>query len=213
MTCTRCPSAASPPRPLLAAAARLRDDTRGSVTLEMVFVIPMLLIVILALFVYFDAFRNQRTNISASYTVSDLLSRQTEPVTPAMIEGMHDLYDFITRSRFQTSMRVSSVYYDVREQRYTVVWSYATRGGTALTTAALQDRTDRLPTIPRGDTALIVEAGIDYEPPFSAGLSEQVMRYFVVTRPRFAPQVVYDDGRGNTAALTPCQQNQVTCGW
>ena len=65
-----------------------------------------------------------------------------------------------------------------------------------LTTTTLQTLTDcatpvrcRVPAMSDGDYVIIVEAEIDYKPAFSIGLGNQVLRQFVVTRPRFVPRI------------------------
>lgn len=204
------------PAPFQMLANRIRRwfaDTRGSMAVEAVIVVPPLLITMLALFIFYDAFRTQKVNITASYTLSDLISRQVAPVTPAYLEGLHDIYDYVSRTNHPTTLRVSSIYWNVIANEYRVVWSHATRGGTPLSSAALNQQIDRLPIIPRADTAILLEAQMRYRPPIAQGLGNQTFNHFVVTRPRFAPQIVYQPASGGQIALTPCQQGQVTCGW
>lgn len=188
-------------------------DTQGALSVETIIVFPVLLGAFLALLVFFDAFRTQKVNVSASYTLSDLISRQVAPVTPAYLEGLHDIYDHISRSNHATSLRVSSVYWNVIDEEYQVVWSYATRGGTPLGNARLNEAVDRLPIIPRADTVILMEAQMHYTPPFAQGLTARTFSHFVVTRPRFAPQIVFQPNSGTQIALTPCQHGHVTCGW
>lgn len=188
-------------------------DTRGTLTVETIIVLPMLLVAFLALVVFYDAFRTQKVNVSASYTLSDLISRQVAPITPAYMEGLHDIYDHISRTNHATSLRVSSVYWNVIAQEYQVVWSYATRGGAALGNAELNQSVDRLPIIPRSDTVILMEAVMHYRPPVTLGLGNQRFAHFVVTRPRFAPQIVFQPTTGTQIALTPCQHGHVACGW
>lgn len=192
---------------------RWLHDTRGALTVETVIVLPILLIAFLALLVFYDAFRTQKVNVSASYTLSDLISRQVAPVTPAFLEGLHDIYEHISRANHATSLRISSVYWNVIDEEYQVVWSYATRDGAPLGNAALNERVDRLPVIPRADTVILMEASMHYRPPITQGLGEQTFAHFVVTRPRFAPQIVFQPAPGDQIALTPCQQGHVACGW
>lgn len=188
-------------------------DTRGAIVVEAVIVLPALIMAFLALLVFYDAFRMQKVNVSASYTLSDLVSRSVDPVTPSYMEGLHDIYDYITRSNHPTSLRISSVYWNVNADEYQVVWSYATRGGTPLSNERLNAAADRLPVIPRSDTVILMEANMHYSPPMTAGLGDHTFSHFVVTRPRFAPQVVFQPDTGGLIALTPCQHGHVECGW
>ncbi|MCC5969990.1 MAG: hypothetical protein JJU15_08565 [Pararhodobacter sp.] len=188
-------------------------DTRGALTLEAVIVVPVLIMSFLALLIFYDAFRMQKVNVTASYTLSDLISRKVDPVTPGYLEGLHNIYDYITRATHPTSLRVSSVYWNVLEEEYQVVWSYGTRNGTPLSSAELNEAADRLPIIPRADTVILMEARMHYSAPIVESLGNQTFAHFVVTRPRFAPQIVFLPDSGGQIALTPCQQGHVACGW
>jgi len=202
-----------PLRPCPRLLRRWLADTQGALSVETVIVLPALLFAFLALVVFYDAFRTQKVNVSASYTLSDLISRQVAPLTPAFVEGLHDIYDHISRANHATSLRVSSVYWNVIDEEYQVVWSYGTRGGAALQDAELNQSIDRLPIIPRGDTVILMEAQMHYRPPLTQGLGEQTFAHFVVTRPRFAPQIVFQPRHGAEIGLTPCQHGHFACGW
>ena len=139
--------------------------------------------------------------------------RQVAPLTPAYLEGLHDIYDHISRANHATSLRVSSVYWNVIAQEEQVVWSHATRGGAPLENAELNQSVDRMPIIPRADTVILMEAVMHYRPPITQGLGNQTFAHFVVTRPRFAPQIVFQPSGNTQIGLTPCQHGHVTCGW
>lgn len=217
-----CPRAPAPGASRRAAKAgkglcrRIGDLLRaqqGAVSVEAMVVLPVLIFALLSMFVYFDAFRTQKSNTGVSYTISDLISRQITPITPVFVENMHDLFDYLARSRHPTVMRLSSVYYNVIDQEYQVVWSYGTRGATALSNAELNAAIERLPLIPRGDTVVLLETRMNYRPPFAAGIGATTFDHFVVTRPRFAPQIAFADPNAGVVQLTPCQQGHVACGW
>lgn len=213
MSLPRSPEPVTPAGTRRARLARWLRDCRGSIAVEAVLVLPLLVMTLLAAFVFYDAFRTQKANVTASYTVADLISRQVATVGPAFFEGMHDAFDYLSRSRHPTTVRVSSVYWDVVANQYRVVWSYGTRGTPALTHAMLNQSADRLPHIPRSDTVILLETRMTYAPPMRMGIGSQTFSHFVVTRPRFAPQIAYQAPGGAVAALTPCQQGQVSCGW
>jgi len=68
-----------------------RSDERGYVTVEAMILLPVILWIFAACWVYFDAFRQQSVNQKASYTIGDMLSRETNYITPAYIDGTHEL--------------------------------------------------------------------------------------------------------------------------
>ncbi len=177
-------------------AARLRAfaaDETATATVETVLFLPVLLFLYLATFVFFDAFRVNNINDKAAYTVADLLSRQTNPVNTNFINGMQQVFDFLRGNQGQSQMRVTSITYRASDDTYRVQWSHATGGMAVMTNAMLADPSvrSRLPTMPDGESVTLVETFTRYTPLFDVGIPEQTFRTFVITRPRFAPQVLF----------------------
>ncbi|MCC5999927.1 MAG: pilus assembly protein [Pararhodobacter sp.] len=108
--------------------ARFRRDTRGTVSVETIIILPLLLWALVATVVFFDAFRTRQQVQTAALSVADLISRETAMVTPNYLEGMNDVFDFLAASRRPTRMRISSLIWNSAEQRNRVQWSYGTRG-------------------------------------------------------------------------------------
>jgi hypothetical protein len=175
---------------------RFRSDERGIITTEAVVILPLIIWAFAATFVFFDALRLSTNTQKAAYTVADALSRRTEPVTVTYITGLNDLNRILARTRNPTQIRVSSIGFEEEEDRYIVIWSIPTGGQAPLLNEDIDDLglTGRLPDFPEGETVVLVESVVDYTPPFNFGLGEQTFRQSIVTRPRFAPQVVLDDG-------------------
>lgn len=181
----------------------LRDDRSGSVAVEATMVFPVFIWVYLGMFVYWEAFRIENTNTKAAYLIADVLSREFNPVTDEYIEGMSDLYAFLTRDRFPTSIRVSSIGWDAANEEYVVLWSRAPDGGTELETEDVADKGDILPVIPAGDTVILVETRLDYSPTFNIGLDPRAMTQFVYMRPRFVTAVPFVGVDGAVASDSP----------
>lgn len=172
----------------------LRSET-GSVSAEAVIMLPIVLWAVMATFVFFDAFRVKTFSQKAAYTVADALSRETNPVTVNYVLGLSGLHDFLARTNNTTMMRVSSIGRDADDGSLLVVWSVPAAGAVALTTPVVnQFMADTLPDFPWGETIIYVETQIDYEPLFTIGLPNMNFRQAIVTRPRFAPQIPFDDG-------------------
>lgn len=170
----------------------LRDDRSGSVAVEATMVFPVFVWVYLGMFVYWEAFRVENTNTKAAYLLADVLSREFNPLTDDYIDGMGNLYAFLTRDRFPTSIRVSSIGWDATNGKYVVLWSRATNGGTQLVSDDVADKGDVLPVIPAGDTVILVETRLDYVPTFNIGLDPRQMTQFVYMRPRFISAVPFE---------------------
>jgi Flp pilus assembly protein TadG len=173
-------------RALLRAAQRLRRDERGGVMAEAVLILPLLAWAYVAMFVYWDAYRAQNTAVKASYTVADMVSRELNPITCSYMTGMKTVFDFLLDGDQATGLIITSVTWNAEEERHEVVWSLARGGGTALTTASLQQNLNKLPKMSDGDTVILVQTRVSYEPSISVGVPEFDFTQFIVTRPRRA---------------------------
>lgn len=192
-------------RRILARARRFRSGTRGAISIEAMFVLPMLVWVYLAMFVFFDAYRTQNVALRAANTVADLLSRETNAVNATYIAGVNDVFDFLANARHDTRIRVTSVGWNAQQNRYIVNWSHGTRGLQGWTTAAFNaefepasttsgaDGQRRLPLVAAGDSIVLVETQLDYDPAFNIGIAARTFEHIIPTRPRFAPQIVWSN--------------------
>ncbi|MDT8856536.1 TadE/TadG family type IV pilus assembly protein [Paracoccaceae bacterium Fryx2] len=167
---------------------RRGDD--GSVVVEAVIVLPLMFWAYLTIFDYWDGFRAMNTIQKASYTISDMISREMEPVNSAYIRGMRDTMNYMLDPDESAKIRVTSVMWDELDDRYEVLWSNSPDGQMQpLTTATLQPLAYRLPMMADGTTVLLLQTEVRYRPPFNTGLNPMTYEYFIVTRPRFAPRV------------------------
>jgi Flp pilus assembly protein TadG len=165
---------------------RFARDNDGSVMAETVIVLPVLLWSYLALFVYWDAFRSTNEVQKATYTISDIISREMVTKPQSYFDGLRDVAEFLVDADQDVKMRVTSITYDEDDARFEVLWSYSPDNTMpALTTATLQNYASRIPDMNDADFATIVETEVDYEPAFNVGLTDQTMQQFIVTRPRF----------------------------
>lgn len=173
---------------------RLAGDTRGSMPVEGLLASTWLIWWYIASFQFFDAYRQKNVNLKAAYTIADLISR-TQPddaIDANFIEGMNTLFDYLTISRKATWVRVSSVIWDNTDNRYEIAWSYATGPVGGQTDATIQNDAYRIPVMPEGDSVILVETNMAYEPIFNIGLNAQWYTSFIATRPRFTSCVKYD---------------------
>lgn len=169
-------------------AARLRafaDDNRASVTIEAVIMLPILVWAYCALFTFFDAYRQSSINDKAAYTISDMISRESDPIDNSFMDGTYDMLNFLTRSADERRLRVSIVRYDEATDEHVVEWS-KTRGTVPeLTSGDITTWNDKLPTMVDQEILIVVETWTDYTAPFPiVGLNNQVIQSFVFTRPR-----------------------------
>lgn len=168
----------------------LREDESGTLMAEAVLVLPFLLWAYLALFVYWDNYRAINTVQKAAYTISDMISREQVAITEAYIVGMDAMMEYLIAQDQDAKIRVSSITWSEINNRYEVIWSRSPDNAyPRLTTASVSDFAGQLPTMYPGDYVVLVEVGVSYRPAFNVGLSDQVLKQFIVTRARFVSPV------------------------
>ena len=173
--------------------SRFRRDDGGQLSIEAAIMIPLIVWVYVATFTYFEAFRADSTNVKAAYAVGDLLSRETNPVDAAYIDGMNGIFSYMTNSKEPTWIRVSNVGWDSDADDFKLNWSYATGSHDPV---ILEDIKAQIPMMSPGDTVIVVETYMPYTPDFNVGIKPFTFRNLVVTRPRFAPQLCLDSCTG-----------------
>lgn len=171
---------------------RFWSETNAAVAFETVIVFPFLVWAWVGTFIFFDAYRVYNTSIKATYTVADLLSRQTCTVYEADIEGMSAMLAAMIRDTDRVEMRATQIL-RTSGGDYLVDWSEATGTLADYATPSLAAIEDRLPDMAEGERIVLVESFIDYEPAFDIGLNNLTFDNFTVTRPRYAGQVPYSD--------------------
>jgi hypothetical protein len=171
---------------------RGRDREAGSMTVEAVLMMPLLLWVFGGSWVFFDAYRAKSINTRAAYTVGDVLSRESGYITPTFVNSISALQGVLMPESRAPRIRVSVFTFDAPTNSYRVRWSTARGTGvSALTDAALNEVRAELPDMPNLEVATLVETWTDYTPIFDVGLAPFTFEDRVVTRLRFAGQLCY----------------------
>ena len=173
----------------------------GSMTVEAVMILPLLLWAFLATFTFFDVYRAKNLALKANYAISDLLSREIQPIDMNYLLGIEDVYTYLTQGGDPAWVRVTVVRCSEEcnsEVSRTLVkdWSKATDGVETHSDTDLQTAyNDIVPLIAEGERVIMVETMAGYDPPFSVyltGIESRDMSDIVMTRPRFAPQLCWD---------------------
>lgn len=198
-------------------------DESGNVSIEMVIWLPLILFVLGAAVTLFDANRQHAVTVKAAYTISDALSRQTDPIDDAYLDGMNEVLRFLTGSEGGLAMRVTVVRYDAENDRYQVDWSRSrgslgdvVSGESALAGNLLSDLSDgtidmvtdlldtseaavqevlaaKLPDLVNGERVIVLEVASEHRPIIDLpALQPDGFYQFVFTRPRFAPQLLWE---------------------
>lgn len=175
------------------------DDNRGSIPTEGVLAFTMLIWWYLASFQFFDAFRQKNINLKAAYTIADLISRQTDAIDQGYVNGLNTVFDYLTFSNRPTWVRISSIWFDTSTNSYKVGYSQVSDPSRPVRTdASINADAAKVPVLPPGESVILVETFMAYEPIFRIGLDARWYDTFIVTRPRFASCVPWDPQDGVT---------------
>ncbi|MCF6445125.1 TadE/TadG family type IV pilus assembly protein [Nereida sp. MMG025] len=167
-------------------AKRFSDDTGGTLSVETVFAAPLLFWCIMAMFVYFEAFRTQAQNTKAAYVVADILSREQSTLTTEYINSLHQTQKYMTPNGADHKLNVTQIFYRKNKDDYRRNWSVA-RGGAGRHSNNSVNKIPNLPPIKPGDKMIMVEATVGYKPLFNAGITNNIwLRTRAFTRSRIA---------------------------
>lgn len=172
-----------------------KDESGGTIAVETMILIPALFWAFLAMFAMFDAYRQYSVNQKAAYTLGDMVSRETTPIDNDYVTGARELVQYMTNTQdlSDIALRISSLSYDAVADVYELDWT-AKRGWVGdLGNGDVTNWHDRLPVMADNDRVTVVETFVKYDPPFNTGLSNREIKNFVFTKPRYAPQVLFED--------------------
>lgn len=197
MTPTQFPRAANSPlkragTALASRLARFRKDETGVMAVEAALIAPMLAAAVLSSFAFFDGFRASGINMKAAYTVSDLISRETDFINDDYLDGALGLFNFLAKNEGSADMRVTVVRWDGTNKIYKRDWSKVRGAKPELTNTDVRNLAEKLPVMVHNERMILVETWTEYES-FKDIFPRQTFYHYVFTRPRFAPQVVWSD--------------------
>ena len=181
-----------------------RRDESGSIAVETMLMIPILIWCYLGTFVFFDAFRPQSTNIKASYTIGDTLSRETGYITANYMASLYNLQGLLLQTSEARGLQVTVYTYNSANNTYTVKWSRGLGGLTTMTNAQLAAIRAILPVMPSGEIAILTRSQVHYAPDYEVGIDPFAFDEYTVTRPRFAPQLCWNSLESGGAGTATC---------
>lgn len=168
---------------------RFRDGTSGSLTVEAVFIVPVMMLGLFAFFAFWDVYRTQNTVQKASYAVADMLSREMIPATLPLLDGLEETLEFLiqrdARIRVTSLRRVSDGPTGVTG--LDVLWSYSPADVMpALTEATLSEIAPHIPMMAIGSNMVIFEVVVPYTAATEL-LEVDTLNEVIAMRPRFLP--------------------------
>ena len=142
-------------------------------SIELVLVVPLLVWALLSTFVYFDVFRVEANSNRASLTLAEMFSRETTPITSEFLNSAREVLRTLTFEESSPDYRVTVYRYRPSDDSYLRVWSRHRGLDQTLRNEdlALLQSENKLPKMNSIDHAILIETRIEYDAPFSIGLS------------------------------------------
>ena len=175
---------------------RFAREEKGAMVLEVLLTIPVFAFCTIGTYTYWDAFRSLNTAQKATYTVADMISRETREINTTYLTGLHDVLQYMVGDDLPVQMRVSSITYSGVRNRFEIDWSRSPNNELPqLTTTTLQSLVQYIPMLADGDSIVLVESNMQFTPAFQESpaffmyVGDEVFRQFIVTRPRFVPKI------------------------
>ena len=182
--------------------SRFGREDEGSISIEFVLVLPILVLWLLGSFVFFDAFRSFSQTEKLAYTVSDIMSRH-DAVDDTDIDYLRQLQTKMAPPRSTNNwIRISSICY--LDGAYKVLWSTA-RSDRGVTVETLVDDdipAAIMPVMVNHDTIILAELSGRWTPlSTSVGAAPRDFINRLVVRPRYTQAIPHEDI--NLATLCP----------
>jgi hypothetical protein len=182
-------------------ATYLRNED-GLVLAEALFMMPLLIWGLVAMFIYWDVFRTINVTQKAAYSIADLLSRQRANIPVAFADGLQNIVTFLTPGGHPVKMRITSfecvspvapMVCNASRGSYRLLFSYSPKNTTAvLTQANIQNwKASRIPALAHGESLFVVETSVAFKAQLQTalaglmvGVNDNNFGEFIVTRPR-----------------------------
>lgn len=200
---------------------RFKRDTRGMMIVEAVIILPALVWTFIAFAVFWDAYRVINQAQKGTYALADIISRERAQVSSTYARSYAKIFAYVAEidgninSMSYTSgpvvVRVTSASYTEGANpgdlgTLTRMWSMSSDPSRMAlhTDQSLAGIQNRIPTLLDGDTILIVETRLRWQPKVTAqtvaslvgGRTEAWMTSrdidtFTTVRPRFVPKICF----------------------
>lgn len=171
------------------AVRRFGSDTSGTLLAEAMFIVPIMALGMSGFYAFWDAYQTQNRVQKGAYAVSDMLSREMVPASPAFLAGLDRTLEYLigdeARIRVTSIRRVSDG--PLGLQGLDVLWSVSPGNVMApLTEATLTLVEDDIPMMAVGSNMVVFEVVVPYSP-VTEILDIDTINETVAMRPRFLP--------------------------
>lgn len=171
----------------MSALRRFRKDRNGVAAIEFALIAPIVTLLLIGSGTFFAAFRADARAKTATYTIGDMVARQST-VDDTFLANVKDMFGQLApKSATTPGVRITSA---VKVGLvYVIEWSYATVPFSKMTTLSALNA--RLPDSATGQSLLIVETSVPYQPVFrGSGATLTTFQNLTTQRPRYVARVV-----------------------
>ena len=174
---------------------RFCGERDGSVMVETVICLPLLVWALVATWEFFEVHRYRSVREKGTYTIADMISREVLGINDTYMDNAKTLFDGISNDNGVNQIRISVVRYDADTDEYFIRWSKVRGDGdySELSTDDVRNSHATLPLMNDGEDLILVETISTYSPLFNVGLSNNVkIDTRIFTKPRIIGQVCYE---------------------
>ncbi|WEK03238.1 MAG: pilus assembly protein [Candidatus Devosia phytovorans] len=161
-------------------------DRRGVSAVEFALLAPVMLVLLISSVTVFDLFRTAQSAEKGTFTVGDMLSRQTS-ISETQLKNMVTFIGHTVDFEGEARIRVSSI--SNIKGKLTSDWTKSV-GNSAIEVPALS--MEGIPDIAVGDSVLVTEVYVPHSSFLPiAGLDQMIYSNRAVHRPRFVGRVAF----------------------
>lgn len=198
-------------RRVLGRIRRFGAETRGSAIIEMLFALMILNFILLAFYIWWDAYRQQSRVERTTYTISDLISRQRGvTLDRPFLDGLERTAEYLLREEQDAAIRFTQVTRTSGTPAngtigLTINWSYSPCGRFSNAQTDPLFNLAEFPIMALGATMIMVEFRVPYDPETMLGtmigLEPRIFRRAVIAMPRFESRPFTLQGTGTTTCI------------
>jgi len=163
-------------------------NQQGASLVEFALLVPILLFLLMGTVTLFDLFRSWQNVEKATFTVGDIMSRETGALTQSKLEGMLTLTRNVVTSGAQGGLRVSSI--GKKNGVITVHWTHSVGSHVPASTPSVS----LAPALAEGDSVLLTESFVPHAGFANLfGFDTLVFSARAAHRPRFVSAVAWQN--------------------
>jgi hypothetical protein len=216
----------------LQAIRKFLTETRGSMAVEAVLILPVMSLMFIFFNVYWDAYRSKNLAQKATYTIADIISRERAQIVPNYAKSFVRVFNYAAEvpgtlnvTNYGTSaaiIRVTSVTFtdgedEDDEGQVNMVWSISSDPNRMpeWTNDTINAIVGQIPAMLDGDNIIVVESRMRWQPKFTAAMAADLLgesstgwftardiETMATVRPRFVPRVCFSNNVFGVGAVS-----------